>query len=475
MKIIEYLNNYKVRYKLKNKILSVAIFSIFFLISSNVQAASFTDNQTVERNKSWTIRFNSEIGFDDLTKQGITVTDREGKKVDVVVQLGQDNKTVVVTAPQGGYTTGEEYTLNIQNKVHSNKGKQLKNEYKLHFNIKNDEGKTSADKFLQTKIKSGNLSTDYDIEQVLSDIDKFQFNTLNIPVKIEIDNLSSSNMTVDKSSEAKAISLIKQLSGKNINIILEPYPWIADGEKSETDWNPDNINTFFWNWKTNVLKVLIDDIAKPCDVQALNVGSNFVHIEYAEGYWSDTIDYVRTYYKGLVTYRTNKWDTAKWDTKSIEDYKSKLNNKLFSKLDFISIAAYFELTDNPENTVENLVSAIESSQISVDGQIRNQNIKQEIKNFYDKYNKPIFFGELGFPKINGASTEPWNTKQNYIVNDAEQAKCFEAYRREFANEPWFLGFSVFAIGKQGDNKDAKLYYPSEDSTKVIKNWYSKEQ
>ncbi|KMT22905.1 hypothetical protein CLCY_5c01440 [Clostridium cylindrosporum DSM 605] len=203
-----------------------------------------------------------------------------------------------------------------------------------------------------------------------------------------------------------------------------------------------------------------------------NVGSNFVIMESEEKAWCDTIDYVRKYYKGLVTYRTNFWYTASWDSKSIAAYENKLNNKLFSKLDFISIAAYFELTNNPTNTVENLTSAIESSQISVDGQLRNQNIKQEIKNFHDKWNKPIFFGELGFPKINGASNKPWNPYQNDIVNNQEQANCFEAYRRKFENEPWFLGFSIFAIGKQGDDK---RYYPSEESAEVIRNWYSKEK
>ncbi|MHC6180917.1 glycoside hydrolase family 113 [Clostridium sp. JNZ X4-2] len=468
MKIVEYVNNYNMIGKFKNKILIAAIFSLLFLISFNVQAANFTDNQTVDSNKAWTVSFNSEVSFDDLTKQGITVIDSKGTKVNIGLQLGQDSKTVTVTAPQGGYTPGESYTLNIGNQVHSTKGKILNNECKLSFNIK-----SNGDKMLNgKKIKSGNLSTDYDIEQVLSDIDKFQLNTLNIPVKIEIDNLSSSDMRVDRSSEEKAIDLIKQLNGKNINIILEPYPWIAEGGKSETDWNPDNMNTFFSNWKTNVLKTLIDDIAVPYNVDALNIGSNFVNIELEEKNWCDTIDYVRTYYKGLVTYRTNWWYTASWDTKSITDYENKLNNKLFSKLDFISIAAYFELTNNPKNTVENLVSAIESSQISVNGQIRNQNIKQEIKNFYDKWNKPIFFGELGFPKTDEASFHPWNPDENNTVNNVEQANCFEAYRREFENEPWLLGFSVFAIGKQDDNKQ---YYPSEESTLVIRNWYSKEQ
>lgn len=325
------------------------------------------------------------------------------------------------------------------------------------------QGKTLDEKF-EVKIKSGNLSTDYNIEQVLRDIDKFKLNTLNIPIVINIDNLSSSDMTVDEGSIKRAKSLMKKLRGKHINIILEPYPWIDNGSKYETDWKPDNIDAFFWNWKTKVLRVLIDEVAVPYHVDALNIGSSFVHMEYAEGYWCDTIDYVRQYYKGLVTYRTGWWYTAHWKPETIVDYEKKLNNKLFSKLDFISIAAYFELTDRDTNTIEALASSIGSSEIYD----RKQNIKQEIKNFHDKWGKPIFFGELGFPKTNSASVHPWNPYQNDVVNNIEQANCFEAYRRNFEKEQWFLGFSIFAIGETSSDK---RYYPSEESTAVIRNWY----
>jgi hypothetical protein len=283
-------------------------------------------------------------------------------------------------------------------------------------------------------------------------------------------------MLINKTSENKAIDLIKQLKNKNanINIILEPYPWIAQGAKAETEWKPNNMNDFFINWRKNVLATLISYVAVPYNVTALNVGSNFVNMEAEENSWCDTIDYVRTQYKGLITYRTNKWDSASWAPDSIAAYNSKLNNKLFSKVDFISIAAYFELTNNPTNTVENLASAIESSQITINGQIRHQNIKQEIRNFYEKWNKPIFFGELGFPKFNYASYEPWNWnpyKEN-TINNIEQANCFEAYKREFENEPWLIGFSVFAIGEQSSDKH---YYPSQESTEVIKNWYTEKK
>jgi hypothetical protein len=329
------------------------------------------------------------------------------------------------------------------------------------------EGKTLNKEF-SSKIKSGSLSTDYDIQEVLNDIDKFKFNTLNVPVAVDIDNLASSTMTVNNGSEQKAIELIKKLRGKKINIILEPYPWVEKGSKVETDWNPENIDEFFWNWKTKVLKILIDDIAVPYHVDAVVIGSSFVHMEYAEGYWCETADYVRKYYKGLITYKTSWWVTAEWKPELTSDYQKKLNNKLFSKLDFISIAAYFELTDNDTNTVENIVSAINSTQIYN----RKQNVEQEIENFYDKWNKPIFFGELGFPKTDKASVFPWNPNVSQNMNGVEQANCFEAYRRVFENVPWNLGFSVFAVGEQSEDKH---YYPGEESAEVIKKWYSAQQ
>lgn len=326
------------------------------------------------------------------------------------------------------------------------------------------EGKTLNSKF-ETKIKSGNLSTDYNVEQVLKDIDRLKLNTLNVPIVINIENRNSSNMTVDKGSEKRAIELFKKLRGKKINIILEPYPWIENGSIGETAWNPDDKDEFFDSWTNNVLSTLIKDIAVPYHVDAFNMGTSFVHMESDEERMCDMVDFVRKDYKGLVTYRTNFWVTAESFSSEFKDrYKEKLKNKVFSKIDFISIAAYFELTGNEVNTVDNLESAIEKSQIYD----RRQNVKQEIKNFYDKWDKPIFFGELGFPRTNKASVQPYNPLISETKNNIEQANCFEAYKRQFKDEPWHLGFSVFAIGETSSDK---RYYPSDESAEVIRTWY----
>jgi len=316
------------------------------------------------------------------------------------------------------------------------------------------------------KIKSGNLSVDYTIDQTLSDIEKLGLNTLNVPVQIDIPSLTANTMSVNLESKNKAIELIKKLKYKGINVILEPYPYIKNGELYETELKPTNVNTWFWNWKQVVLSPIVKDIAKPYKVYALCIGSNFDQIETEYGYWGDVADFVKTNYNGRITYKTNWWYTANWDIQKVENdtYTKKINNPVFAKVDFISVAAYFELTDKDTNTVEDLVSALHSTKIFN----RQQNVFSELENLSSLWNKPVFFGELGFPKRNKAAVHPWNPLPSETINEQEQANCFLAYKEVFEKVTWNLGFSVFAIGKKDENKN---YYPSDQSIRVINSWY----
>ena len=321
-----------------------------------------------------------------------------------------------------------------------------------------------ADEKFKSKIKSANLSTDYEIEQVLKDVDTFGLNTVNVPIIIKIDSLTSSEMSIDEDSFKKGISMIKKLKARDINVILEAYPWIKNGESYETNWKPDDVNKFFDSWKNDILGVLADKVAKPYRVYAMNVASNLVYLENYQDKWCDIIDFIKNKYNGFITYRTCWWYTAKWDKKIYENFNKKLSNKLFSKVDFISVAAYFELTDRMKNTVTQLEKAI----YKVEKFKRGQNIKEQLYKLHKKWDKPIFFGELGFPRKEGASIEPWNEFCSRVVDGSEQARCFQAYKNVFEKEPWHLGFSVFAVGEKGINKN---YYPSKESEEVIKSWY----
>lgn len=126
------------------KIIISSIFSIFaLLISTNTKAAAFTDNQVVSSNKSWTIHFNKKVSFDDLSKQGIAVTDEKGNKVNVTLNLGQDDSSIIVSAPEAEYEAGRKYKLTIGTQVHNNDG-SIKKSVIMNFSIKTGERGNTA-------------------------------------------------------------------------------------------------------------------------------------------------------------------------------------------------------------------------------------------------------------------------------------------------------------------------------------------
>ena len=121
--------------KKSTRVIISTIFVFILFTSITVEAVGFNDNQTVGKNKDWTIKFNQEILFDEFTKQGIKVVDSKGNYVENFLVLGQDKKTIIVEAPVGGYIEGENYTLIIDSSIKSRSGKSLKETVKFKFNI----------------------------------------------------------------------------------------------------------------------------------------------------------------------------------------------------------------------------------------------------------------------------------------------------------------------------------------------------
>ncbi|WP_055070742.1 glycoside hydrolase family 113 [Clostridium massiliamazoniense] len=315
-------------------------------------------------------------------------------------------------------------------------------------------------------LKSGDLATDYTIPQALNDIKSMNLNTINIPIVVNIKTLNSNEVEIENWSLDRAIELIKELKGTNVKIILEPYPWIDNGSKYETNFNPTDKKLFFENWEDNVIKPILNKVAIPYNVFAINIASNFVNLYSYSTYWDNIIAYIRKNFKGFITYKVSWWYTAKWDRNSYKNFDDVLNNETLSRVDFISVAAYFELSNNEYNTVEQLKNDL----YSTTRYNREQDVVKQLYELHKKWNKPIFFGELGFPKKAGAAIEPWNENISNTVNDTEQANCFKAYEEVFSKKDWILGFSVFAIG---NNNTDHWYYPCNESKEIIKNWYNK--
>lgn len=196
---------------MKNKFIIGTLFSILLLFSPNVRAASFIDNQVVDANKTWTIKFKDNVVFDDATKQSITVIDSKGTVVNIGVKLGQDSKAIIVTAPQGGYTAGESYTLNVGSKVHSSKGKALKNEYKVHFSIEkcnNDSSVVKSDPYVwaEKNILVAHALGGVNGKTYSNSLEAFEYNYLHGQRVFEVDlTLTSDGDLVAKHDWSKSV------------------------------------------------------------------------------------------------------------------------------------------------------------------------------------------------------------------------------------------------------------------------------
>lgn len=140
------------------KIIIIASTIIILMLSTfKVKAATFKDNQIVQANKIWTIRFNQEVSLDDLSKQGITVVGSSGTKVNTTLNIESDGKTIEVNPPDGGYSEGSTYKLIIGSKVHSKQNKNIKQEIAMNFSIKKsneDDVATFKDINLEKEIRS---------------------------------------------------------------------------------------------------------------------------------------------------------------------------------------------------------------------------------------------------------------------------------------------------------------------------------
>lgn len=209
------------------KILAVTCISLALLIPQNVKAAETTNNFVVDEYKNWTIHFNREVAFDDLSKQGIVVTDSKGNKVDVQLELGKDNKSIIVEYPTWGYLLGEKYQLTVNNKVHDKNNKSIKQATFVNFSVEpeNKDAVIFKDKVFQDSVK--NYLKKPNEEILKSDVDKLtEFDAGGIDVEdisgidefVNLEDLNLSNTKVKDISSLKELTSLEELTLENTNI-----------------------------------------------------------------------------------------------------------------------------------------------------------------------------------------------------------------------------------------------------------------
>lgn len=144
----------------------LAIF--LFLGVGHVSAASdyktWTSKDKVEQNKTWLIKFNSELKRSSISESNIYVTSESGQTIPVNIQIAADNKSVQVSLKNTyKYEPNKKYFLVVTEGIQKVSGKALTKPVKMEFTIKESTTSNSGNKDLVVCIDPGHGGNDIGI------------------------------------------------------------------------------------------------------------------------------------------------------------------------------------------------------------------------------------------------------------------------------------------------------------------------
>lgn len=291
-----------------------------------------------------------------------------------------------------------------------------------------------------TKLKGGNLSLTLQetLPEVENEITKLNLNSVVVPVKVNVNDAADSKPELDNTQLSNQISLMNSIHNDlpNVKIIVKAYPWIQNGGKAASEWEPSD--TSAWkNYYETAIVTLAGSI--PSYVSGLCIGTCLSHMEILNDYWSRIVLSIKNNFSGTTMYETNWWET--YDTPSNTQFLAKLESNLFGLVDVISISSYFKVTNKDNPNVEELKSNLMNTPIN------SQNIISEITKLHNRWNKPIILGTLGILPYSKAASHPAQFTKNSSDTNSEtiQSSWYEAWKESLETFDWFNGLVLSSI------------------------------
>ncbi|MFZ0035293.1 MAG: hypothetical protein WAK60_09960 [Sedimentisphaerales bacterium] len=267
----------------------------------------------------------------------------------------------------------------------------------------------------------------------------------------------------------RAISLARQ---NNLKITLKPMVEVRDGTwrawiKFKTAEGKDDIQS--WDkWWSDYKKFLLHyaRIAEQTKCEMFSLGCEMGSTEQFEDRWRNLIAEIRKIYSGAITYDTNhdEEDRLKW----------------WDAVDIISVSAYYPIgTGKIALATEDPNKAPPSGNSVEVLKRRWKPIKQKLRRISEKFDRPIFFIELGVCSARGCSSAPWtHPDPNLIYDGDEQSRYYQATIETFWDEPWFIGFAwwdwpsnLYSLEQAKSDIGFCIY--GKPAEQVVRQWYAK--
>jgi hypothetical protein len=250
----------------------------------------------------------------------------------------------------------------------------------------------------------------------------------------------------------------------NLKVMLKPTIICNDGA-----WRA-HIEPNDWNkWWGNYSDAMVHyaKLAQDTNCIAYCIGCEMVSTEDSDSHWRRMIGEIRKVYKGALVYNTNhgREDKINW----------------WDAVDIIGISAYYPVGTTTIDAA--LAEDVQNVQKKSSLEQMKKNwlpIREHLKALSQKWNKPIFFAEIGVRSAKGSSSMPWEYYNDWPYDADEQARYYQAALETFWDEPWFVGFAWWAwhselYPKEHGLKDRGFCPYAKPAEKIVTEWYHKER
>ena len=206
-----------------------------------------------------------------------------------------------------------------------------------------------------------------------------------------------------------------------VQTMLKPHIWMG---RNSGGWRSDieMQNEADWEiWFDNYEKFILHyaRLAEAQQMPIFCIGTELYKCtNQREADWRELIAKIREVYSGELTYAANF-------------YKEYEAIQFWDALDYIGVQGYFPLTRKEDPSLADLKKGWRPHYKS-------------LKQFAQRWDRPVIFTELGYRSMRNAAIEPWAwpNRMEFEDNDVSaevQARCYEAFFNVFWEEDWVAG------------------------------------
>lgn len=270
--------------------------------------------------------------------------------------------------------------------------------------------------------------------------------TLSVVVQWSQPDIFSSEIAPDAKetpADADVRRVIRHARARGLSVMVFPILWVSKRAIGEWRGTLAPVDEERW-WESYERFVMhYAELAADEHAALFSVGSEFASLEDRSARWRALIREVRGVFPGKLIYSAN-WDhyaeVTFWD-----------------QLDYIGLTAYYRLTEKPEPSLDELVTAW-------------SHIRNELLVWRRTVGKPMVFTELGYPSLDGAANSPWDYTAQKPFDFEEQRLAFEAFRRAWADEIHLAGVYFWNGWGPVDGQNGWYVFWGKPAEQVIRRW-----